>query len=259
MNLPFKKYLMFSIAKIKEENQFKIDFILSFFSIFISSIIFLFLFKNIFFNSKTINFKYMTGYYITVNIIFYSVSSAMYIAYNLMENINSGSIIPLLIQPVNYIFRIYMEAFGLFFIRLIINIIFIAAVKIFLLNSFSLSSILIGLFASILGFSILFFIQAIIGCFTVWFTDITRFRDCMYSVLLILGGKFFPVEYLYGSLKHMVKYTPIPYVFDTPARCFLEKISFSELQAQGLWFIILFSILFLLFNLKVKHNIEMGS
>ncbi len=52
MNLPFNTYLLFAFLKLKEEKQFKIDFILSFFAIVINSAILLMLFKNIFFNLK---------------------------------------------------------------------------------------------------------------------------------------------------------------------------------------------------------------
>lgn len=259
MNLPFNTYLLFAFLKLKEEKQFKIDFILSFFAIVINSVILLMLFKNIFFNSEEVSFKYVTEYYVIVNIIFYSVASAMTVAYNIMEDINSGNIIPQLLQPVNYILKIYMEAFGVFFVRLCVHIIFIAAVQIFLLQTFNIISIIAGVISTIIGFSILFFIQTTIGCFTIRFTDITRFRDCIYSLLLILGGKFFPVEYLYGRLKYIVRYTPLPYIFDTPARCFLGKMNLLELQVQCIWFAIFSVILTLFFNLKVKHNIELSS
>lgn len=251
-------YLRGIQLKMKEEKWFHANFFMSFFSIFVSSCFYFVIFKAVFLNSSKVDANEITLYYIVINIVSLSISEAQSVAYYHMKDINSGAIIPYLLRPNSYILFTYLNTLSSVVIRLAINMIMIAGVTCLMGQRLLLSSLCCGFLSVLLGFTILYLIQAIIGCFSVWFHDITRFRDVIYSLLMLLGGRLIPSDLLFSNLKRIVYYTPIPYVYDIPVKTLTGSVTLSMLSIQLFWIIILSAGYVYLFRCHVAHAIEYG-
>ncbi len=244
--------------KIKEEKWFQADFFMSFFLIFIKSCLYYVVFRAVFLHSAKVNADEITLYYIVINIVALSVDAAQSIAYFHMEAINSGAIIPYLLRPNSYILSSFLDTLALTAIRLLCNLILIFGASCLLGQRMAWTGLCIGLLSVLLGFTILYLIQAIIGCFAVWFHDITRFRDVIYSLLMLLGGRLIPSDLLFSHLKQLVYYTPLPYVYDVPVKALTGHAPYPMIGIQLLWILVLGAAYVYLFERHVKHQIEFG-
>lgn len=161
-------------------------------------------------------------------------------------------------RPNSYIATNYLNNLALVTIRLLFNMILIFGTSCLLGQRMELFSLCFGFLSVLLGFTILYSIQAIIGCFSVWFHDITRFRDVVYSLLMLFGGRLIPSDLLFSGLKQIVYYTPLPYVYDVPVKVLMGSAHSSMVFSQMAWIILLGSMYIYLFHRRVKHNIEFG-
>lgn len=251
-------YLRGVQLKIKEEKWFQANFFMSFFSIFVKSCLYFAVFKTVFQNSTQVDADNITLYYIIINIVALSIAPAQSVAYSHMEDINSGGIIPYLLRPNSYIAAQYLNQFALVAIRLLFNVILIFAASCWMGQNMAPASMVLGIFSVLLGFTILYLLQAIIGCCAIWFHDITRFRDVIYSLLMLLGGRVIPSDLLFGHLKVLVYYTPLPYVYDVPVRALMGNGNFPMTGIQIGWIVLLWAAYVYLFQCHVRHNVEFG-
>ncbi len=259
MNLQIKNpYILGAILELKKEKLFGADFFMSFFAIFIKSCLSYFVFHAVFMNSVQVDANQITLYYIIVNIVALTVQAGMYVAYNHMEDINTGKIIPQLLHPLSYPICQYLDNLILTISQLVVNLFLIFLVSVLLGDATGLMELLLGFLSVLLGFTVLYLIQAIIGCFSVWFHDITRFRDVIYTLLMALGGRLLPSDLLYSGLKKIVYYTPLPYVYDIPVKVLMGNAGYRQIGIQLLWILLLGVAYMYLFEHHVKHNIEFG-
>lgn len=259
MNLRIKNpYILGAILELKKEKWFGADFFMSFFAIFIKSSLSYFVFHAVFMNSVRVDANQITQYYIIVNIVALTVQAGMYVAYEHMEDINTGAIIPDLLRPLYYPVSRYLNNLILTLTQLMVNIFLIFVISVFLGNATGFVELLLGFLSILLGFTVLYLIQAIIGCFTVWFHDITRFRDVIYTLLMALGGRLLPSDLLYSGLKEIIYYTPLPYVYDIPVKVLMGNAGYLQIGIQLLWILLLGVVYIYLFQHYVKHNIEFG-
>lgn len=259
MNLLINKgYIRSMQLKIKEEKWFRANFFMSFFSIFVKSCLYFVVFKAVFLNSTKVNANEITLYYININIVALSIATAQSVSYYHMEDINSGAIIPYLLRPNSYMVTNFLNNLALVIIRLLFNMTLISGAFCLLGQRIKLSSLCLGFLSILLGFTILYLIQAIVGCFSVWFHDITRFRDVIFSLLMLLGGRLIPSDLLFSGLKQFVYYTPLPYVYDVPVKALMGNATYSMLGIQAIWIFSLGMVYIYLFECHVKHNIELG-
>ena len=259
MNLQIKNaYLLRAFLELKKEKWFRADFFMSFFSIFIKSCLSYFVFRAIFMHSVQVDANQITLYYIIVNIVALTVQAGMYVAYNHMEDINTGAIIPELLRPLSYPVSRYLNDLLLTISHLVVNLFLIFLVSACFGDIIGIMELLLGFLSVLLGFTVLYLIQAIIGCFAVWFHDITRFRDVIYTLLLALGGRLLPSDLLYSGLKEIVYYTPLPYVYDIPVKVLMGNAGCHQIGIQLLWVFLLGAVYVYLFQCHVKHNVEFG-
>ena len=251
-------YLMGMALQLKEEKWFGAEFWMSYFVIFIKCVFYDQVFRVLFRNSVEIEAGALTLYYIMVNVVAFTIAPAQYVAYDHMEGINSGAIIPFLLRPNSSILSRYCNRLTSVAVRLMVNLLLIWGVSWLLGRGLTVAAAGMGLLSILLGFTILYLIQAVIGCCTVWFRDITRFRDVIYSLLLILGGRLLPSELLFSGLKEIVYYTPLPYVYDVPVRVLMGDAPRFAIGMQVVWALLFGAGYLFLFERCVKHNMELG-
>lgn len=258
MNRLINKIKYTYVLSLKEETISPYDYILSLLILLFQSVIYYLLFRNIFTAESGTTSIAFTHYYLSVGLVAYSIVPAQFVAFSHMEDIHNGSLILSLVKPFSYTLKIFIRTFSAFSIRVLINSLFLVIIRWLLLREFSILNYCFFLFSIMLGFSILYFIQGIIGCCTIWIYDITRIRDVVYTVLLILGGRLIPSKYLFGPLSRFVYFTPIPYVYDIPTRILNEESPayFRMLSGQMIWLMILMIIYMYLFKNHVSRNLE---
>lgn len=251
-------YLQEMKTEYRQEKWFKVEFIFSIFSVAFQTFIYYGLFSGGFIGSTTINPVKITEYYIVVNILYLSNLPAQFVAYKHMDDINSGKIIIYLLRPSNYIISSYVKTLVNFIVRFAVNVLVICITLICFTKSIDIVTVVVGSFSTLLGFSILYLIQAIIGCFAIWFHDISRFRDVIMSLLMVLGGRLVPGEYLFAQIKKIVYFTPIPYIYDIPVNVFMGNVDVYRIIIQIIWVLLFGGSYFFLFSKFVKNNIEYG-
>lgn len=259
MNRPISfSYLRNMSLQIKEQKWFRSNFLISIFSVLVKSLLYFAVFHTIFLHSTQVDSNSITLYYIFVNIISLSIAPAQYAAYDHMTQINSGSIILYLLRPFSYPLSKYLNTLSLTGTRFFLNSILLVIASWVLGCPIRLGAFALGFLSVLFGFSILYLIQAVIGCFAIWFHDITRFRDVVMSLLLLLGGRLIPSDLLYSGLKRIVYYTPLPYIYDIPVKILMQTASSEMLLLQLVWIMLFAGIYAVLFQCFVCHNIEFG-
>lgn len=251
-------YFLTMKLKVKEEKWFQTDFILSFVVAFVDAVIYYLLFHYIFEDSTTVNPTDITIYYIVINIVALSMTPAQFTSWLHMTDINTGKIIPFLLRPNSYMVTKYLESVCTFFMRTVVNIILIYIASLMLGAPMLLENLLLGVISMLGGFTILYLIQAIIGCLAVWFHEVNKIRNVFMTFLMMLGGRLIPSDLLFSGLKKIVYYTPIPYVYDIPVKVLTNKFQYTEMGIQLLWILLLGIIYIFVFQKFVKHNIEFG-
>lgn len=253
-----RPYIHTFLLKMKETSQYKFNYMSTLLYASISTIIYAMLSFALFGSSGQINPKYLLCYYGLIALVADAISPAQYVAHKMMTDITTGAIAVHLVRPYSYLGTMYAGYLGECLPKVLFNLLFAACAQLYLLGTVYPLLIIVGGIACIQGFSILFFIQALIGCMTIWLRDITRVRDVIFNLLLLLGGRLIPVEYLFRGLKHIVIYTPIAYVYDAPLRLFLGSTSVFALLAQLVWIVLLGVACGLIFHFHVRRCIEMG-
>lgn len=251
-------YLYGMKLKIKEEKWFKLEFAVAFVSIIIQALISYSVYHALFLKSSNLDANEITLYYIVINIESLMMQGAQYVAWKHMNMINDGSIILRIMRPDSYILSEYLNCLSGFLKGLVINMLFIIAGKIILLKEVCVTDIICGVISLVLGFTILYLIQAIIGCLAIWFHDIIRLRDVIMTLLMVLGGQLLPSDLLFGELKKIVYYTPIPYIYDVPVKQIIGNGNSLQILAQLIWTIFFAGIYVWLYKRFVSHNVEFG-
>jgi ABC-type uncharacterized transport system permease subunit len=240
----------------KQEKWFRLEFIFSFFMIFIQIVIYWFLFRRIFADSN-VDPVSLALYYAIVNLVSLSMIPAQYVTWKHMEDMNSGRLILRLVRPENYPVVEYLKCTVKFVMQCVVNLLLIFVgirllkIEIPLINFFA------GTVSLFIGFTILYLIQGTIGCLAAWLKDVLRLRDVFMSLLLILGGKVIPSEYLFGGLKRIIYVTPIPYIYDVPTKILSGNQDFLQIVYQLVWAFIWLGIYAATYK-KAIHNIDYG-
>lgn len=251
-------YLCGMKMKIRQEQWFGTEFFLSFFAVFVQSVIYWLLFYRLFAGSSSVDAKDISLYYVIVNIVALSMLPAQYAAYRHMDDINSGKMTLCCMRPLSYPLARYLDEAGVFFLRAVFNLVLIFIVSALLHRAMRPAALFLGALSMLAGFTILYLIQSVIGCFTVWFHDILRFRDVFMTFLMALGGRLIPSSLLFSGLKKVVYYTPVPYIYDIPSRVLMGDAGVCEVLLQLAWALAFLALYLWLFTRYVAHGLEFG-
>lgn len=253
MNRLTNPILLRAYYEIKTESNYVVNLMFSLLASSIKTGLYFLLFSG-FSGYLGYNAEDLVLYFLIVNMLSYAISSGGVVAYELMTSINDGSIVLFLVRPLNFIKLKYAEKVTTFALRFFVNLMVIIIAS-FFLTQVSIHSMLLFFISSLLGFSIIFSLQATIGLATVYYRDITRIRDVIYCILLILGGRTIPSEFLPAAIFKFIQYSPVVCVYDIPVRIALGKVEFIGIILQILWLIVFGVLLFFMQN-KARTRFE---
>ena len=228
-----QKYLSTFVLSLKNAKIYKLDFYLSFISIPIELII-TFLFWKVLSigNYQSIDAGDMVAYFLFLQVLELGYSSTMLVTFELWNEINNGTIITWLVRPINYPIYILVQKMAQFFMNTIVAL----AISILIGSAFgytiSLSNLLYGIIASILGNLLLFELQFLIG----------------------MTPKI---------IQNIAYFTPIPFVYFVPAKIYAGQFSqeqtIQNIAGQLLWILIFAIVINFVWKIGTNNKITQGA
>ncbi len=259
-----KKYLKTLRLSLLDAHVFQLEFFLSFISIPVQLLVTYFFWQgvNLSGSKQVIQVDDLLAYYFLLQILQISFSSAMYVTYELWEDINSGKIISWLTRPIYYPLYTFAKKVPAFLLSLLTSLcILVGVFQIFKFN-WSASSLILGFVSSSLGFILLFQIQYIIGTLTFWLKKVLMLRDAILSFLFLLGGFVLPIDLTPKIIQDISFYTPTPYVYYLPAKIFSGGADINRITGFGgqLFWVIFFQILLMwLWKKGTRDKVSQGA
>ncbi len=214
-----KKYVRLFKNGILNSSAFKMDFYFGFITIPIQVIISWYFWKyaNLENVGRGFTLNSIVLYFLIVNILSIIYSPAMYVCYESMELINSGNIITWMTRPIDIRLLKLFEKLGNFFVISIVPIALYIGLAIFT-KSITLYVAFLGIVSTFFGFTILFFVQLIIGFLSFWFNQVLTFRDMIFDIMWMLGGIVLPIDFFPEILRNISLWSPLSYSYYIPAK-----------------------------------------
>lgn len=262
-----KKYLYIYKATLIENLSYITSILLSFISFVVMMFIFLNLWEYIYSDSsQTINgytIEQMIWYVLIAETLWFGSKNKNLIK-QISQDIKSGNIAYNINKPYNYAFYIVAKHFGeitlkfiLFWIvGILLGIIFVGPIPNF--NFVNLPLIIISVLLGVLINSLL---RVAISLSSFWIEDSMPFH-WVYDKLILVIGTIFPIEMFPASIKPIIKCTPIFVVTYGPAKLIidfsLEKFM-QVLGAQIIYLIIVIILIIAMYERGVKKlNVNGG-
>ncbi|MDO5737818.1 MAG: hypothetical protein Q4P65_01015 [Eubacteriales bacterium] len=233
---------------IKEEGIFGINFCFSLLLLPVQAIIAFFLWTQGLGPMQIGGFSAnrMVLYYIFQNILMITYQSALYVAYEVSNDISSGNIIVWLFRPISYAKLKYAEKFGFFILRMAVGYLSFIIFSVILKQNISIIQYFLSLACTIIGFTLLFQIQLLIGLLAFRLKNVLQLRDFVMDILWILGGTLLPLDFFPVFLRDFLQYTVIPLVYYLPGKILLTQLSTVEtwvIFASAISRIVVYSLL----------------
>lgn len=259
-----KKYFKTLRLSLLDAHVFQLEFFLSFISIPVQLLVTYFFWQgvNLSGSQQAISVNSLLAYYFLLQILQISFSSAMYVTYELWEDINSGKIVSWLTRPVYYPLYVFAKKAPSFLLSLISSLCVLVVVFQIFDFTWSAWSLILGFISSCLGFILLFQIQYIIGTLTFWLKKVLMLRDAILSFLFLLGGFVLPIDLTPKIIQDISFYTPTPYVYYLPAKIFSgeEGLNWRRGLCGQLFWVILFQIILMwLWKKGTRDKVTQGA
>lgn len=238
-----KKYLTIIQTTLKEYSVYRLNFLLWRLRTFLNLLIVIFLWEAAF-TSKNQLFSSQKNYFLSY--LIYAITISYLIlgtrTIDIADEINSGSIINLLLKPISF-FKFYFvkdladKAVNLFFAAIEASL-----VMYFLkISLFYPKNIFLGIVFLVNGIFISFFINLLLSFVGFWSREVWAPRFLFIVIVSFISGSFFPLDILPKSIYQLLLLTPFPYLYYLPTKVFLgEKVSFLVTFFSFFWTIIFY-------------------
>ncbi|WP_125605095.1 ABC-2 family transporter protein [Lapidilactobacillus bayanensis] len=259
------KYCRTFLLSIKNIHLFKLDFYLSFIAIPIQILVTYFFWRrlNLSESSRLITVNSLLIYYFVMGILQISFGSAMYVTYELWQEINQGTIITWLNRPIYYPLYVFAQKIAQFLMNFLASLVITFTVFWFVGYHFAIITFLIGILSSLLGFLLLFQIQFIIGTLTFWLKKVIVLRDTIMSLLFLLGGFVLPIDLTPQIIQRLSFFTPTPYIYYLPTKILSGQTTDLNLPmllcVQLFWVMLLQAILMLAWHYGSHDHVTQGA
>ena len=156
------------------------------------------------------------------------------VAYGMQSDIQSGSIINNLLRPLSYPLTIFAEnvsdnllntmVFTLFPTIVLVILLFHPPLTLFTITAFFLEIVSVFIMTSIFFF--------IIGCLSVYLTNINGIINLVQWALNALGGYLIPISMMPQGMAKLVEATPMYLIYYLPAATFTGTVSTAFIIAS---------------------------
>ena len=187
--------------------------------------------------SAKVNGNVEQGYVVTYYILIMLVSkfTSDYTVEHGVRNILDGRFSNFLIKPFNYLLEYLGINIGGNVLRVILFLpafllgILIAWKSNLWIMDFNLLSILLGLVAIVIGFSISFLMGNIIALTAIKIKEMDSIRIFFYNVASLLSGEFIPLVFLSGFTKKLFSVLPFRYTLSFPVEVFIGDMETKDM------------------------------
>lgn len=238
-----KKYLIIIQTTLKEYIVYRLNFLLWRLRAFINLLIVVFLWEAAFTSKNQLLFfqkNYFLSYLIYAITISYLILGTR--TTDIADEINSGSIINLLLKPISF-FKFYFfkdmadKALNLFFAAIEASlVVYFLKISFFWPTNFFWGTIFLinGLFIS-------FFINLLLSFIGFWSREVWAPRFLFIVTVSFVSGSFFPLDILPKPIFYFLLLTPFPYLYYLPTKIFLgEQVNFLITFFSFFWTIVFY-------------------
>lgn len=262
-----KKYLYIYKSELMTNLQYVFDIIVGFISYIIMIFIFLNLWKYIYSDPKELingyNMSQMIWYVIVTEILWMSLGGRKLCA-KISDDVKSGNIAYNINKPYNYIEYSLFNHLGRVTLKFIIVTIIGMVLGFLFLHTFpqiNFIQILGILLSCILATIINIFLITSLALISFFIEDASPFY-WLYSKMILVIGTIFPIEFFPQFMQPIIKFSPIYVVSYGPAKLFVNFTNSGFIKiiiAQLIYLIISFIICHLIYKKGVrKLNVNGG-
>ena len=196
--------------------------------------------------------------FIFLSIIVGQLKSSWVTSSQMITEIREGLINKYLIRPISYFgynLMIFVGVNSLYIIvYMMLLVLFVFIYPGMLFNS--LTSILGFAISLILSIYLSYCIYFIMVCFAFWFGEVRSIVVAYNLGMLMISGQYIPIRLFPDNILSIVKWTPIPYLVDTPVSIATGIIEYNEwinhIIWGSIWGLILTCISLLIYQIGIK-------
>lgn len=239
-----KKYKYVFINAIAKSTTYRANFILKFMTVFLDTIISIFMWSAIYQFNHTNNIAGISASQMIVYLLIVNLLSLIFSPnpiYDLSRQIHSGNLTMEIIKPVNLLGFSFSQYIGTTFPFLLI---YLFLLLINLISNPIKASLSILSIVTIYG---MFFLLVIcISLCGFWLIQVWPLRPIFTSCFLLLGGQLFPLQIL-PKFMHWIIYNPFALAGNQMALISMEKLSMQGIISDFLiswgWILILITLI----------------
>jgi ABC-2 type transport system permease protein len=201
-----------------------------------------------------VSFQAMLGY-IMISQALQGIHGAGTQLWEIQERVRTGDIAMEMLKPYDYTTRILFSDLGSILFYFITAVLPLYTVLFLVLKpAVSLTFAQVGLFviSAALGYLIRFCIEMTFGLFTFWVIETGGVEDVFYFSISLFSGSLVPLWFFPGWLEKIAHYLPFQAIFFIPNSIFVGQLMgpeiFNALLSQGIWLLICFLILRLVWH-----------
>jgi len=261
MVLQARNYCAQLLMGFKTALRYRFNFVVSLLTVPLSVLIYYFLWSSVFaYTGKAVirgfSFEEMIGYYVVSMIVgmFVWVDIDKWIA----EDIRKGNLIVDLLRPMTYIAQCVWFEIGINSFGILLNLVPVFIIGFVFFNLAVAPLHVFGIFfvSLALGFMIAFLMSFLVGLTAFWFKEIAGLRRVRRTLTVFLSGGMIPLTFFPESLQRVFEFLPFQYIRYTAINVYLQKYSlpgmFVQLAIQLIWVLVLYWIVYALWNIAVR-------
>jgi ABC-2 type transport system permease protein len=127
----------------------------------------------------------------------------------------------------------------------------------------SITSLLLGVPAIMLGFGISFLLGATITCVAFWTTRVYSLNEFYYALIVLFSGQFVPLELMPRLIQQLAQVLPFQHMKYAPVQLILGRLSPEQVARNfllgGLWFCIALALFLWVWRTGVRRFSAVGA
>lgn len=263
-----KIYLKFISKSFQKEFAYRIEFFVGILNGLLFIFIFTSLWKAIYSSPVSASLGSAFNYH---SIITYAVMAMIIkISFTMddeltIQRVRTGDIAIVLIKPLNYFLMNFSECIGQSLFHFLVRGIPLLILSIFIFNIELPSDIdlyLLFLPSALLGYSIIFIINFIIGLLSFWFIEVFSFQLMKYGMFILFSGGMLPIDFFPDVMQPLISILPFKYTLYVPTSIiighFPKNTMLSLIWLQLVWFIVLYIISIFMWRAAEKKLVIQG-
>lgn len=181
--------------------------------------------------------------------------------FDIMDEIQNGTMTTYLSKPVNYILCWFFRALGKKTKNIVLSIIPMILIGTFycrvIMDKFNFIFFIAFIFVLILAYILYFLLFMIVALLSFWFYDISGWYYTITLSIELLAGVIIPISLFPFKIREILEYLPFKYLINFPINILIKNVENDGLwlgiKIQFLWIFILLLVLKILWKMGIKR------